>query len=139
MVWGQMNLMTFSTPIRGEPQIETGSPETPHTTPTEEEDSSPPSPAGPIDTPDVSPAGPEGPPHNQDQPVAAEPESIWDIPGDQQEARSISVPSATPVIPVPDAHDDDGGIPQPGWQDRMPEVTSPRASGGTRVSGVNQE
>ncbi|KAK3728293.1 hypothetical protein RRG08_060080 [Elysia crispata] len=35
--------------------------------------------------------------------------------------------------------DDDGGIPQPGWQDRMPEVTSPRASGDTRVSGVNQE
>ena len=44
-----------------------------------------------------------------------------------------------PETPVPDAHNDDGGIPQPGWQDRMPEVTSTRASGGTRVSGVNQQ
>ena len=85
----------FSTPIKGEPQIEMGSPVTPHTTPTEE-DSSPPSPAGPIDTPDVSPAGPEGPPHYQDQPVAAELGSIWDIPRDQQEAGSTRIPSATP-------------------------------------------
>ena len=55
------SLDLFSTPTRGEPLTDMGSPKTPHTTPTEEENS-PPSPAGPIDTPDISPAGPEGPP-----------------------------------------------------------------------------
>ena len=110
----------LATPVRGEPQTEMGSPETLHTTPTEEEDNSPPS---PIATPDGPTAGPEGPPHLQDQPVAAEFKSIWDIPGDLQDARSPPIPLATPPDPVPEAQYEDIGIPQPGWQGRMPEVT----------------
>ena len=115
-----------------------GSPMTPHTTPTEDTNNSPPSPVGLIHTPDISPTGPEGPPH-QDQPVAAEIDSVWDIPGEGQRASWPAPAVNTPPAPTQDTDDDDGGIPQPGWQDRMPEVTSPRVSGGTRVSGVNQE
>ena len=128
----------FATPTRGEPRTVMGSPMTPHTTPTEDNNNSPPSPVGPIHTPDISPTGSEGPPH-QDQPVAAEIDSIWDIPGEGQQT-SWPVPSSdTPPAPTQDTDNDDGGIPQPGWQDRMPEVTPPRASGDTRVSRVNQE
>ena len=131
------SLDLFVTPTRGEPPADMSSPRTPHTTPTEDNNNSPPSPAGPINTPDLSPAGPEGPPQ-QDQPVAAECESIWDIPGERQEASWPPIPVTTSPDPAPDADDDDGGIPQPGWRGKMPEVTSPRASGGSRVSGVNQ-
>ena len=53
----------FTTPTRGEPRTEMGSPTTPHTTPTEENNNSPPSPVGSIHTPDISPTGSEGPPH----------------------------------------------------------------------------
>ena len=123
------SLDLFVTPTRGEPPADMGSPRTPHTTPTEDDNNSPPSPAGPINTPDLSPAGPEGPPQ-QDQPVAAECESIWDIPGERQEASWPPIPVTTSPDPAPDADDDDGSIPQPGWRGRMPEVTSPRASGG---------
>ncbi|KAK3804481.1 hypothetical protein RRG08_062999, partial [Elysia crispata] len=59
--------------------------------------------------------------------------------GNRHLSRSCTGVRALEEAPQEDTDNDDGGIPQPGWQDRMPEVTPPRASGDTRVSRVNQE